>query len=442
MDYSLTQLFVLKQTNTPPSSGTNWSSLSSQNFGVYKPDYTAATAGNVAGSKYIQLVQARPSTLPGVDHKRTDKIYLSNVTDWYKVSGGGYYAASLSCGTTSGSKTVTAASTSGIVIGQIVTGTGIPENTTVTSITTNTSITISNNATATGTTTLTFLNTQVTKIDLDASNLRCGEDYTISVRLRSFYIDTSFYNGLTRSYTYSGANNCCDCGDSPCDNLVGGDLETMMTWFANTINNDVEGRVPSGNSSDNPTNFLYSGKQGAGNFVIATPILDGTDSYLLITSKSLAAEPTTADRTNFPFQYDRIYFWAYAYKGPALSQDYIVADACDPFATITKLQNASYGVGSAAEIKQLEIDYNSFNTAPIAKQIFRNINFNQGVQDSEVTAAYYDTYVLKYKNPTNQPWNSIVPQDECAIICTPTGQNSGTIAILTAYLGTPVDKSI
>lgn len=362
MDFSLPQLFVLKASNTLPS-GTNWSALTSKNFGVYKPDYTAATAGNVASQAYIQLVQARPSTLPGVDHKRTDKIYKENVLEWYKITG----------------------------------------NSTITP--------------------------QETLIKPDVNNMKCGEDYTVSLRLRSFYIDTSFYNGLTRSYTYPGANNCCDCGEDPCTTLTSADLITMLNWFRDQINADL-------------------GKQGAGNYVTASVVEDGVDSYLVVTGKTLATEPKTADRTNFPFQYDRLYFWSFAYKGPALSQDYLVADACDPFATIEQFgegdsTSATFPFGSSAEIKQLEVDYNSYNTAAIAKKIFRNINFNQAVQDSEVVdGTYYDMYYIKYKNPSRQQWNPIVPQDESAIICNPTGQNSGTIAVLTAFLGTPSDKSI
>jgi len=428
MDFSLPQLFVLKASNTLPS-GTNWSALTSKNFGVYKPDYTAATAGNVASQAYIQLVQARPSTLPGVDHKRTDKIYKENVLEWYKITGNSGVIASLTGGTTATSTTVTMASTANVAVGQLVTGTGIPDNTVVLSVTTNTSIVISKAATVTGTPVLSFKNSQISLIKPDVNNMKCGEDYTVSLRLRSFYIDTSFYNGLTRSYTYPGANNCCDCGEDPCTTLTSGDLITMLNWFRDQINADL-------------------GKQGAGNYVTASVVEDGVDSYLVVTGKTLATEPLTADRTNFPFQYDRLYFWSFAYKGPALSQDYLVADACDPFATIEQFgegdsTSATFPFGSSAEIKQLEVDYNSYNTAAIAKKIFRNINFNQAVQDSEVVdGTYYDMYYIKYKNPSRQQWNPIVPQDESAIICNPTGQNSGTIAVLTAFLGTPSDKSI
>lgn len=62
------------------------------------------------------------------------------------------------CATTSGSATVTTpTNTNQLVVGCLVTGTGIPDNTVVTAVNSTTSITISNNATATqGSVSLTF----------------------------------------------------------------------------------------------------------------------------------------------------------------------------------------------------------------------------------------------------------------------------------------------
>ena len=59
------------------------------------------------------------------------------------------------CGTTSASATVTCADTSGLAVGDIITGAGIPANTIILTITANTSFTISNNAAATASVTLT-----------------------------------------------------------------------------------------------------------------------------------------------------------------------------------------------------------------------------------------------------------------------------------------------
>ena len=445
MDYSLPQLFVLPSTNSIQTyAGVNWGStvtpLPASQFGVYKPDYTAATATNVASQAYIQLVQARPSTLPGVDHKRTDKIYLKNVISWYKVPGSAGNIASLSGTTTSTSTTVTMVSTTGVDVGQIVTGTGIPTNTVVTSVTLNANIIISNAATISATNPLTFLHTQVTTFS--SFNVRAEEDVTISLRVRSAYSDIGYYNGLSKSFTIK--TPCGDCGDSPCDTLGASQVNGLVLDFVDLINNtNTNGNNPNFNNGVNTISPSNITANNISTFVIASASGTGLTTELVITAKQPAAEPTTADRTNFPFQYDRVYFWGFAYKGPYLSQDYITPDICDPFATVTNVQTSNYAIGSSAEVKQIEIDLNSYNTHPIAKKIFKNLNYNQGVQASEVVdGTTYDMYYLKYQKPGIEGnWNGVIAQDESAVIYNPTGQNVTTIAILTAFLGTPEDKS-
>src|SRR4051812_30965447 len=85
MDFSLTTLFVLGATNTLPTTGST-ANLTAGQFGVFKPDYTPATAGTVAAQPYILLAQGRQQNYPGVGTKKSDKIYLENVTEWYKVT--------------------------------------------------------------------------------------------------------------------------------------------------------------------------------------------------------------------------------------------------------------------------------------------------------------------------------------------------------------------
>lgn len=84
MDFSLTTLFILPVSNALPTTGTT-SDLTPSQFGVFLQDYTVATTGNIAAAKYIYLAQGRNVSLPGVGSKRSDKIKLSNVVEWYKV---------------------------------------------------------------------------------------------------------------------------------------------------------------------------------------------------------------------------------------------------------------------------------------------------------------------------------------------------------------------
>jgi hypothetical protein len=72
--------------------------------------------------------------------------------------GGKFYpdittSPTLTFSTTNGSNVITGTDTTGLIVGQTITGTGIPASTTISSIVVNTSVTISNNATITGTAT-------------------------------------------------------------------------------------------------------------------------------------------------------------------------------------------------------------------------------------------------------------------------------------------------
>ena len=82
---------------------------------------------------------------------------IEEVTHTVSHTGGDTSATlALTCGTTDTSTTVTAVSTTGMVVGQTVSGAGIPSNSTVVSIIANTSFVLSSAATATATVSLTF----------------------------------------------------------------------------------------------------------------------------------------------------------------------------------------------------------------------------------------------------------------------------------------------
>jgi hypothetical protein len=153
-DFSLTTLFVVPvgQTALPSSGSTQL--LTAGHVGIYRNDYSLATAGNIAAAPYFYIAQGRTNTyLQG--SKRSDKIKgcpsgsgcKSNVTEWYKVDG---------CPTPV---------------------------------------------------------TQIT--DVTDWNVKCGEVVTVTLRAHSSYLDTLYFNGFTRSVTVQAP--CCDCGGDPCD---------------------------------------------------------------------------------------------------------------------------------------------------------------------------------------------------------------------------------
>jgi hypothetical protein len=153
-DFSLTTLFVVPVGQTAlPSSGST-QNLTAGQVGIFKADYTLATAANIAAAPYFYVAQGRTNTyLQG--SKRSDKIKgcpsgagcNSNVTEWYKVDG---------CPTPI---------------------------------------------------------TQITEVG--GWNVKCGDVITVTLRAHSSYLDTLYFNGFTRSVTVQAP--CCDCGGDPCD---------------------------------------------------------------------------------------------------------------------------------------------------------------------------------------------------------------------------------
>ena len=153
-DFSLTTLFVVPVGQTAlPSSGST-QDLTPGQVGIYKNDYSVATAANIAAAPYFYIAQGRTNTYL-LGSKRSDKIKgcpsgagcNSNVTEWYKVAG---------C--------------------------PVPV-------------------------------TQVT--DVANFQVKCGDVITVTLRAHSSYLDTLYFNGFTRSVTVQAP--CCDCGADPCD---------------------------------------------------------------------------------------------------------------------------------------------------------------------------------------------------------------------------------
>lgn len=140
--------------NTLPSSGST-QNLTAGQFGIFRSDYSVATAGNIADKPYFYLAQGRVNTyLQG--SKRSDKIsgvnnsaYGTNVTEWYKVNG---------CPTAAN---------------------------------------------------------QITQVG--GWTVKCGDVVTLTLRGFSSYIDTLYFNGFTRSVTVQAP--CCDCGGNPCTDV-------------------------------------------------------------------------------------------------------------------------------------------------------------------------------------------------------------------------------
>jgi len=154
-DFSLTTLFVVPVGNTLPSSGST-QNLTAGQVGIFRNDYSVATALNIAAAPYFYVAQGRVNTyLQG--SKRSDKISgcpsgnscKTNVTEWYKSNG---------CPT---------------AVNQVT--------------------------------------------DIVDFTVKCGEIVTLTLRGFSSYLNTLYFNGFTRSVTVNAP--CCDCGGDPCTDV-------------------------------------------------------------------------------------------------------------------------------------------------------------------------------------------------------------------------------
>lgn len=349
-NFAIPTLFVVKTGNTLPTTGST-DALTASQFGIYRPDYTPATAGNAGAAKYLQLFQGNNIAVPMKANKRSDAIYASNIVEWYKV----------------------------------------PARTTATN--------------------------QITEVS--ALVLQCEEEVTVTVRLDSNYINDMYYNGLTKSFMVQ--TPCCECGEDPCAALSDADYDAVYAEFATKINADRQ---------VNP--FIV---------VSVTGTHAGGDIKLILTGKALV-DPitnTSSDPYNNPFRQDRLSFRTFIHKGPAVSQDFETEDRCDVPGTVTVTQRATYTLGSAASVKQLEKNLYSYSAAYF-KDLFMDADYN-GEFASEVDAAFYDMYYIKYKMPQNLAWISGTPMDETSIIAIPTGAAADIEAILTALFGAPENKA-
>ena len=249
----------------------------------------------------------------------------------------------------------------------------------------------------------------------------CQQDFSVTFRLSSKYIDVAYFNGLTR--TVMVTTPCCNCGSNPCDTLTAAQIGTIYEQLGLLINADeilsqyVQASVGSVDGSGNATSLN----------VAALPL-------------NVYGQGTSPDLTNFPYQYDRVYFWTYLMEGPNLTTDYEVADYCNPFGNVTILQRASYPQNTAVEVMQLEKDLFSYQAS--YPHIFSNVNYNGEFQSYVDSTQAYTLYYIQFWAQYNTGRDvGTTRMDETVIVAIPTdGAGTATTqipAILTAFLGAP-----
>lgn len=260
--------------------------------------------------------------------------------------------------------------------------------------------------------------------DVTGWNVKCGDIVTLTLRAHSSYLDTLYFNGLTRSVTVQAP--CCDCGGDPCTTV---DTSALIDQFIAKL----EAAAPSFIDGDpmtgtNPDNIRLS------QFFTFTNV-GGTT--LEIEGKPLTKYGQPCDVAAFPFEYDRMYFRTFVYSGPATTADFIVADSCNIVAVATVTQTAGYASGTSDEVKQLEKNFYSYQ-AGYLKHLYRMVGYNENFESWVSDGTVYDLYYIKFNqyDPSAYQWGDYIMEDSMVIIACPNGAASTALsAILVNALG-------
>jgi hypothetical protein len=259
-------------------------------------------------------------------------------------------------------------------------------------------------------------------IDISNFNVQAGEDITLTLRAHSSYIDTLYFNGFTRSVTVAAA--CLECGGDPC-----ADVDT------NALINDLIAKLNASAPGNNPDNISLSKFYTFEN-------VGGT--ILRITGKPLTKYGQPCDVAAFPYEYDRMWFRAFIYAGPATTADFIVADNCNIVADVVTTQESSFPTGTSEEIAQLEKNYYSYQ-AGYLKHLYRMAGYNENFESYVAAGIAYDTFYIKFNeyNKGAYVWGDYITEDATVIVAVPAGSQVGNEiqSVLVAALGSVTDEN-
>ena len=267
--------------------------------------------------------------------------------------------------------------------------------------------------------------------DVSGWSVQCGDVVTLTLRAHSSYLDTLYFNGFTRSVTVQAP--CCDCGSDPCTDV---DVPALIDQFIFQLNLQGPGT--------NPDNITFS------DFYSFERIGNDASAVLRISGKPLTKYGQPCDVAAFPWEYDRMWFRAFVYQGPATTADFIVADNCDIVATPVVVQRSSYPTGTAEEIIQLEKNFYSYQ-AGYLKHLYRMQGYNPNFESYVSTGVIYDTYYIRFNeyDRSAYQWGDYIQEDSFVILAVPNADTPGNAgiaaaveAVLVAALGAVEDNNV
>ena len=263
--------------------------------------------------------------------------------------------------------------------------------------------------------------------DIENFVAHCGDTLTLTLRGFSSYVNTLYFNGFTRSVTVQAP--CCDCGSDPCDTV---DTNALIDQFIEKL----EAQAPGNNPDNISFNTFYTFENVGG-------------TKLRITGKALTAYGQPCDVAAFPYEYDRFWFRAFIYSGPATTADFIVADNCNIVADAVTTQESNYARGTSAEIAQLEKNFYSYQ-AGYLKHLYRMAGYNGNFESWVSDGVTYDTFYIKFNDlsKSDYNWGDYIKEDSMVIIAVPNASTPGNSGIsgvfenaLESALGSVVDDS-
>lgn len=247
--------------------------------------------------------------------------------------------------------------------------------------------------------------------------VQCGEDVTVTLRGFSSYLQTLYFNGWTKSVTVTAP--CCDCGSDPCTDV---DVPALIAQIIAKFNQEAPGI--------NPDNITFS------DFYTFSTSGSGATQKLVIEGKALTEYGQPCDVAAFPFEYDKLRFNVFVYKGPETTADFLVYDTCDLVADPVTTQESSYVVGQAAEIAQLEKNYYSYQ-AGYLKSLYRQAGYNGNFESWVSDGVTYDTYYIRFNeyDKSAYKWGDYIHEDSTIILAIPQAGSAAFEAILENALG-------
>jgi len=258
---------------------------------------------------------------------------------------------------------------------------------------------------------------QITEVS--AFDVKPQQEISLTIRAHSSYIDTLYFNGLTRSVTLPA--ECLTCGGDPCVSVAAG-----------TVIDNLLIKLAEGAPGTNPDNITFD------TFFKFEKVGVGAAAKLVIHGKPLTKYGEACDISSYPQEYDRMWFDVYVYKGPDTTVDFIVSDACQSVATVTVVQESNYPSGTSEEIKQLEKNTYSYQ-AGYLKHLHRKVGYNQNFESYVADGTNYSTFYIRFSdlNTAGQTFGSYVPMDSTVIIAVESGGALETAieAVLEADLG-------